>query len=178
METDEKFELLWKTLIRYDFYINSTNSKATVLLAFNTFILSGLILKWTEFFQIFDIPWLIKTATILLGIISVAAVVSLFLTIFVINPFLKSPRRPKDYHSSIFFGHVAEYSSAEDYLVSIQSQGPEDIIKDLSFQTHIVAQGIDKKFKCMKYAFYPVLFVIIPSIFILILCKILAMIYS
>lgn len=178
METNEKSELLWKTLTRYDFYINSTNSKATVLLAFNTFILSGLIVKWTEFFQIFDVPWLKKTATILLGIISVAAVVSLFLTLFVINPFLKSPRRPKDYHSNIFFGHVAEYNFAKDYLASIQNQGSEDIVKDLSYQTHIVAQGIDRKFKCMKHAFYPVLFVIIPSIFILILCKILAMIYS
>lgn len=44
--TNQANDSLWEILKRYDFYVESTNTRATVIVAFDTFVFSGITLNW------------------------------------------------------------------------------------------------------------------------------------
>ena len=53
METGTKIDFLWKVIGRIDSYMISTHNKAALLLAFNTFVIGGIILKWSDITDMF-----------------------------------------------------------------------------------------------------------------------------
>src|SRR5204862_7544080 len=44
----QKNEAWWKLIGRYDFYFGSVNTKAALLVAFNTFVAGAIVLKWDD----------------------------------------------------------------------------------------------------------------------------------
>ncbi len=150
----DRIEFLWKVISRYDQYYSETNSKAAVLLAFNTFILGTIIIKFDEIWKVFDDYCLtIFIANICLLIILLATIISTWKVIKGIYPFLDSPQHPEDYNSNIFFGHVNNYKNEIDYKNKLDNFSLENLNQDLAFQAYILAKGLTKKFNFFKSAF-------------------------
>jgi len=158
---------------RFDFYIGTTNSKAALLLAFNTFLSSAIVLKWPDLSKGFaGHPVLLKAAMLFLGAAACGCLASLWATFEVVNPFLKSPESPGEYHSNVFFGHVARHAGGEEYLRAVEQQKPSQRTNDFGNQAHAVAQGVIRKFRWMKVAVGLILFVEIPALGGILLLKI------
>lgn len=172
-------DLLWKIISRFDHYINTTNTKATVIVAFDTFIVSAIILKWSDLLQTFG-PQSVAAVlvSLLLLIAAVSSLVSLASVFQVINPFLKSPKSPTKYHSKIFFGHIAEFETPEDYHQCVKNLNNEELLRDCCMQAHVLAQGLNDKFRKMKIAIGAILFVQLPALGLMILVKISAVIWA
>lgn len=166
----KKDEFIWKVISRFDHYIGTTNAKATVIVAFNTFVFSAIVLKWADLlFPYKDQRVVAFIAIFLLLVAALSSLVSLAAVFLVINPFLKSPKKPEKYHSRIFFGHIAEYDKADDYLKCVRSSDEDKLMEDLCMQAHALAQGLDSKFRIMKIAVGAILFYQLPSLALLVL---------
>src|SRR5687768_6211987 len=107
---DPRLDALWKVVGRFDTYMGSTNTKAALLIAFNTFVPGSVALKWQDIERAFgtDHRSAFVLASVFLVVALAASVVSLVFTFWAISPFLKSPKRPEKYHSDLFFCDVAE----------------------------------------------------------------------
>jgi Family of unknown function (DUF5706) len=164
-----KMDFLWKTIQRFDFYINSTNTKASSIIAFNTFVLGGIVLKASEILPPKGVDhYLYLASGVCLIISAIASLVSLIATFFVISPFLKSSgdtdtKVKEPYSSTIFFADIAKLSSSNQLLEQVKSSSDEVIYEDLSIQAYSLAQGLDGKFKKIKMIFYWILFVQLPT---------------
>jgi hypothetical protein len=160
----DRRDFLWRIIGRYDFYINTTNGKAAFLIAFNVFVVSGVVLKWSDLFQLYGggFPFANLATAILLAMMVLASLASLFCTFMAVNPFLKSPKEPENYHSAIFFGHVAQYDEPEKYLRRVKDLDEEKAVKDLAYQAHVLAKATIAKFGWIKRAVGVILFVQLP----------------
>jgi len=150
----DRRDFLWKVIGRYDYYIGSVNSKAAFLIAFNVFVITGIVLKWSDILQLCGtkFPFATLVTSILLAVTALASLASLFLTFQAVNPFLKSPKDPRVYHSAVFFGHVAEHDDPEKYLSHVKELDEEKAVKDLAYQAHVLAKGTVGKFGWIKWA--------------------------
>lgn len=161
----KSIDFLWKVLGRYDFYIGSTNTKAALLIAYNTFVVSGIILKWRDISPCFaSHPKLAITGAALLFLLAIFSLASLVFTFRTINPYTKTCRQPGKYHSKIFFSDVAQYESADNYHDSIKMSSSEILFEDLAKQTYVVARGVDSKFAELKKAIGAILFFQLPTL--------------
>jgi hypothetical protein len=162
-------DFLWKVILRYDTYYGAINTKASVLIAFNAFVVASLALKWSDMATWFQAGLDRALAGSFLWLAVAASLVSFWNAIRVISPFLRSPQSVSKYHSSVFFEHVAEYKNGEDYLEEIEKMKPETILREYAFQAHVLAQGLSQKFARFKIAVWPVLFIQIPALALLLL---------
>ncbi len=168
-------DFLWRVINRFDHYINTTNTKATVIVAFDTFIFSAIVLKWGELLQTFGQQAVaIAIVSLLLFIAAISSLFSLATVFQVINPFLKSPKDPTKYHSKIFFGHIAEFDTPEEYHQCVNELNNEELLRDCCMQAHVLARGLNDKFRKMKIAVGAILFVQLPALGLMILVKIVA----
>jgi Pycsar effector protein len=160
----DAIDYLWKVIGRFDAYIGSTNTKAALLIAFNTFVPGSVALKWQDIQAAFGPAHreAFIAASVLLVIALGASVVSLVFTFRAISPFLKTPERPGDYHSDVFFGDVTKHERPELYYQRVREWTEERVQRDLSFQAHVLAQGLSGKFKCLKTAVAAVMFAELP----------------
>jgi hypothetical protein len=164
MSFKEKSDFLWKTIGRFDIYYNSVNAKASALIAFNVFVVTGIAIKWNDLSIWFVQPCARTVAGGALFVAVAASIISLWKTFATVNPFLASPKKLSSYQSLIFFNHVAEYEKPEDYLDAIQKLNDDDAIKDLSFQAHALARGLKKKFADLRVAIGVILILQIPAL--------------
>ena len=178
-----KMDFLWKTIQRFDLYINSTNTKASAIIAFNTFVLSGIVLKASEILPSKEVDQFFYIASgISLIVSAIACLVSLIATFFVVSPFLKSfgdtdSKVKEPYSSTVFFADVARLSSATQLLEKIRSSSDEVIYHDLSIQSYSLARGLMGKFEKIKMIFYWILFVQLPAFGIIISIKLYTLIF-
>jgi hypothetical protein len=165
-------DLLWKVIQRYDFYIGTTNAKAAIIATFDTFVFGAIVIKWQDLLPLFGAH---RNASVLAGcflaVAAVASLVSLWAIFLVINPFVKSPKRPTQYHSVIFFSHVAEHEVPENYLTCIEQSNDESLCKDLGLQAHSLAMGVRDKFQKMKFAVGAIIFAQIPALAAMVIIK-------
>jgi len=168
-------EFLWKVIQRFDVYIATTNAKAAMVVAFDTFVFGAIILKWQDVLASFGLH---RTSVVIAGfLLAAAAMASLFSlweTFRVVSPFVKSPKSPTKYHSTIFFGHVSEHNGPDEYQDSLKVHTQESISKDLGTQAHVLAQGLNYKFQCMKLSIGAILFVQLPSLVLMVVIKLIA----
>jgi hypothetical protein len=142
----------FKVIARYDFYYGSVNTKAALLIAFDTFVVGGVALKWADLQPAFNTrKELFIVECCLMLLLVAASLVSLAFTFWAINPFLSSPRMPNEYHSLIFFGDVKEFS-LEKYYEEVQKLSDADLRRDLAYQAHTLAGGLSKKFANLWWA--------------------------
>jgi hypothetical protein len=167
-----KVDFLWKIIQRFDFYINSTNTKASAIIAFNTFVVGGIVLKASDLLpakQLHHCLAIVSSVSLLIA--ATASLVSLGITFSVISPFLKSSEKQEQYTSSIFFAHVAALSDPIKFYQQIQYVDDEKILKDLCVQSHSLAQGLNSKFNRMQIAFRAIIFFQFPALGFVILIK-------
>lgn len=178
LQPQEQADLLWKVIGRFDFYINTVNTKATFLIAFNTFMFSAIILKWVDLMKpVEQSKGAVFFGTIFFAIAAIAALTSLAFTFGAINPFLKSPEKAKKYHSRLFFEHVAKHEKPEEYLGEITSCTRAELVEDLASQAHSLAEGTSNKFRWIKLAVKAVL-VELAALLLLVLIQLGVVIYN
>jgi Family of unknown function (DUF5706) len=173
-----KIDFLWKVIQRFDFYINSTNTKASAIIAFNAFIGGSIILKTSDLLPSIEAHhYLIVASSISLFTAAIASLVIFGATFLVISPFLKSSQSESEKLSNIFFAHVAKRENPIEFYGQIQSSNDDQLCQDLSIQAYSLAQGLDKKFRKMQIVFRVTIFFQLPACSFVILVKLYTLLF-
>ena len=143
-------EIIWKAVGRFDTYIGSTNVKAGLLLGFNTFVFTGVILKVDELipkgYPIRHIAVLVILATIV-----VSAFTCLILTIQIVRPDLS--RTEKEAKSIIYYGDVAQFKTADEYIRTVRLINRDAAQEDIYAQAYVLARIATRKFQKLRQVF-------------------------
>lgn len=150
MSQKEKIDLLFKKISRYDFYINSTNTKASIIIAWNGIIIGTILLKYTSIIALYLKPvWAYYTANVLLILMAGSSIISIAFVFQVINPFLSSGSKDIGSKSLMFFGDVAKMS-LDEYTRKESDLSYEEALSDTIGQAYILATGLNHKMKNMQ----------------------------
>jgi hypothetical protein len=133
---------------RLDHYIESTNSKANLVLACNAVILGG-VLTGFAFGNKVDLSCFQKVS-LLITIIS--GLISCFYTILAILPYTKS-KGTETNKSLFFFKDITSYKQ-QDYINLLNDQSEPAEFKDLAIQVYNISKGLNQKFDRMKIGVY------------------------
>ena len=151
--TKERIEVIFKKILRYDFYINSTNTKASIIIAWNGTIFGTTLIKYNSIVSLYRIPeWAYLISNILLLIIALSSLTSIAFIFQVINPFLSSNHKHKPDNNSnslLFFGSIAKMRF-DDYIKRESSISYEELLSDLKEQSYILATGLNIKMLNMR----------------------------
>lgn len=151
---------LWDTIKRLDFYINTTNTKATIIIAFNTFTTGSVILKYKDILCLFsnNSDKLKTGSALLLSLSCISSLISLYFIFKVVTPFLDSHKNEKNYLSKLFFIDIAKNSTAQDYLNELKKSNKDSIVEDLATQAFSLAKGTETKFNNIKNSVLAIFF--------------------
>jgi hypothetical protein len=146
----DRIDLLLKVIGRFDFYINSTNTKASLILAWNGIVVGALLLKYDVILAQYKRNWFAWVAAAsLLSLIGMFSVVSIGLVFKVVFPFLKSTSKTTEGESILFFDSVASMG-AEKYFDKVAHETSEEVLLDLADQAVILAKGAQHKMLTMQ----------------------------
>lgn len=170
----EKVEYLFKIIGRYDTYINSTNAKASLVIAWNGVVIGTILLKYNDILSNYKPPdWAVVVASILLALMGICSVISIVLIFNVIFPFLKPTSRTPTGRvlideSAVFFGSVAKLG-ADEYQKQISGLTSATLLADLTDQAVILAQGLNAKMQLIRKSILAIMaeLLIIATLFIL-----------
>lgn len=143
---------------RIDLNIANTNTKATILLGINTFIIGGYASNYNQLKQISQ--WSIcMHFCIIVSIMGI--IVSSLLSMMAIIPMFKPSKSKDEKKSGIFFGSISEMSK-EDYKEYVEATS-YDFTDDMYNQIVEVSKISKEKHAGLKSAIYViVIFVGIP----------------
>src|SRR2546421_7138668 len=89
-DASDKIDYLFKTIGRYDLYLNSTNSKASLILAWNGFVLSFILLRYDAILANYaHVRWSIVVAVVFLSLIGISTLFSSVQSFRVVFPYVK-----------------------------------------------------------------------------------------
>lgn len=155
-----RIDYLFKIIGRFDFYINSTNTKASLILAWNGIVFGTMLLKYDEIMKLYPLNWPRNFAVGLFCLIGTASMVSNGFVFKVIFPFLlptsdskkkqerKQPMVPSE-GSILFFGTVATMGR-EKFTKKVTSYTSQDYITDMSDQGVTLAKGLLQKMETLE----------------------------
>lgn len=145
-----KNDLLWNAIRRFDHYIATTNTKSSVILAFDGLVIGSILLKFNTVTGLFVLSERgLIMASILLCLLGITSSLSLAYAFRVINPFLKSGNVAGDYHSILFFGSVANLTK-ETYDKKIDELDEQKALTDLKNQAFVLASGLAMKMRDLR----------------------------
>ena len=158
---------------RYDNYISGANIKGNFLIAFNTFLIGGLISNYSKIKELVIFNPGKTLIDIIVFILSILCIGAIILVIKAVYPFLKSGNSSiEKYHSHIFFNSVAEFHNENTYYESLTKLSDEEFNRDLAHQAFQLAKGLKDKYYFLKWAMrlvYSELFIILLIITIIII---------
>ncbi|SDM20450.1 Pycsar system effector family protein [Halarsenatibacter silvermanii] len=159
-----------KVLNRFDHYIKSTNNKAAFIIAFNTFVLSSLILRATQILNLFKSNDFMKIIVISAFFAIIIGVFNSLKNVFkAVMPYLKSGYETEDNNSLLFFGSIADMNKKE-FINKINEVSHKEMNEDFIIQIHTLAKALNMKYKYIrKSLFWIRKFVLIPLLLILFL---------
>lgn len=153
INSKERIEVIFKKILRYDFYINSTNTKASIIIAWNGTVVGTTLLKYNSIISMYRIPeWAYFVSNILLLVIALSSLISIAFIFQVINPFLASnhtQKTDKNSKSLLFFGSIVKMRF-DDYMKRESSISNEELLSDLIEQSYILANGLNIKMLNMR----------------------------
>lgn len=155
--TTDQIDFLLKVINRFDFYLNSTNTKASLILAWNGIVIGTILLKFNDILSNFPPQhWVVSIATILVLLVGLCSLISNVLVFIVVSPFLKetskiSTGKVLTNDSMLFFGSVAPMG-AKAYYARIVGCSSEELLTDLADQAAILAQGLEHKMQLIRYS--------------------------
>lgn len=155
IELPDKIDYLFEIIKRFDFYTNSTNAKASLIIAWNGVLIGTVLLKYSEILSIFQtVYWAKITVIFFLLLIGISGAISNLFIFWGVFPFLrKSSKAPTgkilESESAIFFGSVAQLD-AKTYHDKILNSDATDLLTDLTDQAATIAQGLNNKMKLIR----------------------------
>lgn len=156
--------ILSQTLDRVDSLINIVNIKAGFIITLNSTFLGLLLFKFKE------IIITTKCSQGLLVLTVILSILSLFFSLLVVFPYLKSGNKARESNSILFYKSIYEMGleKYKDHLSSITEEG---IITDYSNQIFEISRGLSKKFQYITISlfllFATIVSLVISSIFLL-----------
>jgi len=168
--TDEEKYLFDKQFTRFDFYINSINVKSAFIVAFNTFILGILVLKYNDIIMSFEHHVTQCIALIIFLFLFISIGVSLINVFLAVKPFLKSGSHIET--SSLFFFNSLSKIKLDDYRSRVNTLTSDIIKEDIITQTHVLAQGAANKFRYMDRSIHWLIYFVIMPLLILYVLRI------
>lgn len=163
MDTHQKIEDLKFTIGRFDFFYDSINNKSNILIALNTFILSGVIIGFNYLYKLYSGSFTYQTYALFL-LTLVLNILSHFYTIAAFKPFTK---KVSGHISIIYFNSIAQQTE-QLHKETWESLTEESYFFDLVRQQKVLAVGLNKKFKYLGTASYGLL----CQIFSILICSI------
>lgn len=153
IKISDKIDYLFKIIARYDTYINSTNAKASLIIAWNGVVIGAVLLKFDSIVKMYEsLSCGSLIAKIFITLIGLCSVISNILVFRVVFPFLKATREKKSKRKSlIFFGSVASMGNKE-YIEKFKTISEEDFLDDITEQAAVIAEGLNIKMKNMKWS--------------------------
>lgn len=174
--------LLETTLKRIDYYIGTVNTKAAFIIAFNSFILGGLILKSDEILSGINFYSLKIIAIVSLIILVIGLGWSLFWVFKAVNPYLNSgnsneetieeTKEINNYRSLLFFKSIFEFEK-EEYKKRVHDLTIESLQNDFEEQCHVLSKGLSDKFLYIKRSTIGILYFVVLPLFLIVLVKLL-----
>ncbi|MBT9546817.1 MAG: hypothetical protein IV090_15620 [Candidatus Sericytochromatia bacterium] len=141
LETDTEF--FWNVIKRFDTYFVSVNTKATVIITFNTFLLTAISLKIQDVVVLYKcVGWLQVLLYILACLMTFTSIASIFQAFVALHPFRKTDKQTV---SVVFFEGVANYNNQLAYLENYKQMRPK-MREELATQTYFLAKGLRTKF--------------------------------
>ena len=154
---------------RYDNFINGANTKGNFLIAFNTFIVGGIITSYSKIKELIILCSGKTLFDIFICILFILCVIAILLVIKAVYPFLKSGNSSiEKYHSHIFFNSVAEFHTDKTYYESLTKLSDEEFNKDLANQAFQLAKGLKNKYRFLEWVMILVYCELLTIILILI----------
>lgn len=142
-----KVEFLWKVIARYDHYINSTNAKASLIIAWNGIVIGAILLQYEDILKTFSVkPHGQLVASIGIFLLGLSSLVSNFFVFRVVTPYIPNSTTQK---SLIYFGSVSKMEQ-QKYHTLLGEANNSSIISDLSLQATDLATGLEEKMKKIK----------------------------
>jgi hypothetical protein len=161
MKVNESLEQLKFAISRYDHYYDSVNNKGNLYLTINTFILGGSL---TGYYSIHEQVCIEGFCYALFWILLFSCIISISLTLFAIKPYLNS-KLDNTEGSLLYFGDVSLLKFKE-FENRIQTLTEEKQITDFTKQTYLLAIGLRRKFRLLKWSTYLIAFEFICVIII------------
>jgi hypothetical protein len=178
LESKDKIDYLFNVINRFDFYINSTNAKASIIIAWNGIVIGTVLLKYDEIIKSYEsVHWARSTVIVLLLFIGICSLLSNILVFSVVFPFLKPTNKLPtgkvlESESMLFFESVAKMG-ADGYHRRIADSDNNEILMDLADQATTIAYGLKSKMNLIQKSMI-VLIIGIVLIFGLLIVKIIA----
>lgn len=147
---EKKIENLKFILARLDTYIESTQNKSNLYLVLNTIILGGVI-TIISVLKDLNCSWYL---IVLLAIIAMASILSIIITLFVINPYIKNSIEKEK--SIFFFNDIASCSVLTNYEKLIEDNDDTKFVHDLCSQIYSIAKGLNSKYNKLKIVGYTI----------------------
>lgn len=144
----EKIEKVKFTINRLDHYIESTNSKANLVLACNAVIFGG-VLTGFAFGNKVDLSCF-QEKSLLITIVS--GLISCTYVILAVLPYTKS-KGTETNKSLFFFKDIISYKQ-KDYINFLNDQSEFAEFNDLATQVHNISKGLNQKFNRMRVGVY------------------------
>jgi hypothetical protein len=170
-----------KVLQRFDAYVGTTHSRAPLVLTFNTFSVSAILIKWDELlagFKGHEVYELLASG--LLVIIALASLVSLAFVFRVVTPYVakradRLARKEKAAAgaTSLFFFEDVAAVSVDELLQAMENREESEVRADVAAQMHALALSLRSKFSDLRWATLAILAVQLPAIAGLVALKLL-----
>lgn len=128
-----RLDISWKTLVRFDQYITLFNTKANIIIAFESLLISSFVIKAGEIYSGFGThKFMAGLAGAAIFVVAFSGVCALWHALSVVKPNLTTSDKP----SKIFFVDVAKSLGKEsefsaDYKTISQESMLEDICRQL-----------------------------------------------
>lgn len=131
---------------RFDTYYNGVNTKCNFYLALNTFLIGGTITTYGFLLNKISLNQFHKC---LLITIVILALLGIAITLFAVQPYLRSGNSKK-YQSLFFFGSISSMKEKE-FCEEFHSMTDEKVSEDLSCQAYQLAQGLSSKYRYLTW---------------------------
>lgn len=169
--TQSSVDLLWRVLQRFDFYSSTTNARAPMVAAFNTFLIGGVIIKWQDVLNEYTgVSWARAAAGVLLALSAFGSILSLWYVFMSITPHggaLRWQRQdiaPGAGRSVVFFQQVGTFQSAAEYLSAVTSLNTDALSLEYASQAIGVARVLEEKFVQLRRGVQCVTLLVLPAL--------------
>ena len=170
LDETEKTEILLKSIGRYDFYINTTNTKASLVLAINGLLVGTTLIRIEALLGSNTPLGYIRDAGIyLFAAFGILTVLSLYFTFKSFIPFFSSGELSSSLCPSIFFFRSVASSRLDEFSARIKNLGKKECLDDLINQAHELATGLDIKMTNLRRAIYTTFLNVLVLIILVIL---------
>jgi hypothetical protein len=145
-----KIDILWKIIGRYDFYIASTNTKSSLIMAWNGVVIGTVLLKFDDILKNYHAspegPIIAGALVVITGLCSL---ISSYYALKVVFPFLTSTSSNRE--TLVFFGSVAAMGVTR-FTQKLADVSNDEMFADLADQGATLAIGLREKMNDLRNA--------------------------